>query len=813
MMESQPRSILRKNPKKVSFEEPPYEDHYGFGPNATEENPWETTWPSDPAITWDRPWDEDIPEEPAKPVSRWEEVNFCYRGESYDPPCQWKSENGKYYQQSGLCRQYDHHTHYYCRKCKFNFNPSGFWKKPTEESKCDCPEHLPQPQSVTPPTSPRPPTPPREPQSQRVPELPRNEGTKKKKSRPNRPPRCYICKKRGHLIAECPEKEPEKEPTETMVVIETEEVEIAQHEPIEETPLDMFLEEVTKQSEIIEMMKETSEEIEDETLREIGENIWKKFSAITVDDDFSLGQMKGVQHNIHLKTDRPVRARPRTIPNERAQDLKNEIEEMLRQGIIEESNSEYAANVVMVRKPNGKWRICVDYSLLNAITEIDAYPIPVLHEILAKFHGMKYFSVIDARKGFYQIKMNPDHKQYTSFVVLGVGSFQFLVMPFGLCNAPGTFQRFMDRAFRKQVDAIYLIYMDDIIIFSPDLASHVKHIEAVMTVIRDNNIYANPEKCSLLKKQIKFLGHKVSAEGIEISPDKTKALKELASPKNPKELMSVMGLLSWFRKFIPNFAAKVRGLWDLKKAEKYKWEEHHEKALRDLIEELCSAPILAHPNFEKPFIIYTDASIKGLGAMLTQNQEGVERVIEYASKALNPHEKNYPTTELEFLGIRWAILKLRHYLGIQPFQIHTDHAALVNLQAHTNATPKRQRWLGELQSYQFKVKHVKGKDNGPADALSRLIPDEVTSEELWVSRRKGEPMKDLLQTPRGKTDPGESSQQAALRETEEETGIVLNPKDLRYVAKDLEYNCDIYVAFEGQIEPQHTEPTKMTQWN
>src|SRR5215208_4854240 len=201
--------------------------------------------------------------------------------------------------------------------------------------------------------------------------------------------------------------------------------------------------------------------------------------------------MKGVQHNIHLKTDRPVRARSRTIPNERAQDLKIEIEEMLRQGIIEESNSEYAANVVMVRKPNGKWRICVDYSLLNAITEIYAYPIPVLHEILAKFHGMKYFSVIDARKGFYQIKMNPDHKQYTSFVVPEVGSFQFLVMPFGLCNAPGTFQQFMDRAFRKQVDAIYLIYMDDIIIFSPDLASHVKHIEAVMTVMRDNNIPRN----------------------------------------------------------------------------------------------------------------------------------------------------------------------------------------------------------------------------------------------------------------------------------------------------------------------------------
>src|SRR3989337_1829720 len=216
--------------------------------------------------------------------------------------------------------------------------------------------------------------------------MPRTPSTTTSHYRPNRDPKCYICRKRGHLIVDCPEKKPKEEPTETMVVIETEETEIAQHEPIEETPLDMFLEEMIRQPEIVERMKETPEEIEDETLREIGENIWKKFETITVDDNFSLGQMKGVQHNIYLKDDKPVRARSRTIPNERMPDLKAEIEEMLRQGITEESNSEYASNVVMVHKSNGSWRICVDYSLLNAITNIDAYPIPVLHEILARFY-------------------------------------------------------------------------------------------------------------------------------------------------------------------------------------------------------------------------------------------------------------------------------------------------------------------------------------------------------------------------------------------------------------------------------------------
>src|SRR5687767_13348280 len=185
--------------------------------------------------------------------------------------------------------------------------------------------------------------------------------------------------------------------------------------------------------------------------------------------------------------------------------LKAEIEEMLEQRVIEESNSEYASNVVIVRKPNGKWRICIDYSTLNEYTEEDSYPVPNLHEILSKFHGKKYYSIIDAYKGFYQVPMNPDHKKYTAFIVPGVGCFQFNVMPFGLRNAPGTFQRYMDKAFRKQTTSICYIYMDDIIIFSDDLALHVKHITAIMTVMKDHNIYANPEKCSLLKRKIKFL--------------------------------------------------------------------------------------------------------------------------------------------------------------------------------------------------------------------------------------------------------------------------------------------------------------------
>ena len=196
--------------------------------------------------------------------------------------------------------------------------------------------------------------------------------------------------------------------------------------------METFFEETAQRTEVVEQMKEKPEEIEDETLREIGENIWKKFNAIVAKDDFEHGRLKGVQHNIYLKTDRPIRQAPRSIPNERMPALKAEIEEMLEQGVIEESNSEYASNVVMVRKPNGKWRICIDYSTLNEYTEEDSYPVPNLHEILSKFHGKKYYSVIDAYKGFYQVPMNSDHKKYTAFIVPGVGCFQLNVMPFGL---------------------------------------------------------------------------------------------------------------------------------------------------------------------------------------------------------------------------------------------------------------------------------------------------------------------------------------------------------------------------------------------
>jgi 8-oxo-dGTP pyrophosphatase MutT (NUDIX family) len=299
-----------------------------------------------------------------------------------------------------------------------------------------------------------------------------------------------------------------------------------------------------------------------------------------------------------------------------------------------------------------------------------------------------------------------------------------------------------------------------------------------------------------------------------------------------------MGLLSWFRKFIEKFSIKVRPLWELFNAPKYEWRDSHEHIYRSLIEELTKAPILGHPNLNKPFTVHTDASGKGLGGMLTQmSDDNKERVIEYASRALNQSELNYPTTDLECLAVKWAVVdKFHYYLGIQPFRLITDHSALINMQMHTNLSANRKRWIAELQQYRFQVEHRKGKDIGPPDTLSRLLPDTIKSMEVWkrpelmtpnqadfvlvviydekviyLSKRLGKPMQGLLQTPCGKVDPGESSLCAAVRETEEETGIKFDQADLIFVANDPDFNCDLYIAVSDKV-PKLTEPTKMDKW-
>ena len=241
-----------------------------------------------------------------------------------------------------------------------------------------------------------------------------------------------------------------------------------------------------------------------------------------------------------------------------------------------------------------------------------------------------------------------------------------------------------------------MIYIDDIVIYSKTLSDHIKHVNAILEIMRQKNIYINREKCSIIQREIKFLGHRISREGVKISDEKVKAMRGIKSPATKKELHSTLGLLTWFKKFVPNYSKKTRPLWEVFKADKFKWSEGAEKTYRGLIEELCDAPVLKHPDMNKPFIVYTDTSKKGLGGALMQEEGNKQRVVEYASKALVTSEKNYPITEMECLGVVWAVDKFRQYLGALPFTIYMDHAALITMQTHMNLTPKRARWLAYI---------------------------------------------------------------------------------------------------------------------
>jgi hypothetical protein len=825
-----------------------------------------------------RTWDDDVPIEPLREsLGKWTEVCFAYRGPDW-PECQSSKANPKYFESSQSCSTYDHHSHYYCTRCKKNFNPTGYWKKPKPTDPCDC--NMGNQSMITQPMQP-----PHRPRT--IPPLVLGvsyQSPSSPKNRKNRRQICYICRKGGHKAVECLQKEsikpkdiqpklkdPDEEFREEiwdpryiaaqLVPQEKEEIKLTPQkisQPISKPKKvsiatrddddhlleaimndpdfdELSLNEVYVTEEFQKSLKEPQEDDNEEILQEIRKEIWDQFEDRELPDDVALGQIEDVEFTIELTSTIPVASKPIPVEARHREAFKKEIDYMLKHGVIAECSSEYASNVVIADKPGGKIRVCANYGPLNKLIPQDHYPLPVINELMRYFNGKKWYSIIDAAKGYWQFKIKPEHQKYTA-IVTPWGQYKFLVMPFGLNNAPATFQRYMNQTFRKQIGTICLVYMDDIIIFSDTLADHVKHVRSILEIMRKKNIYINRDKCSIVQREIKFLGHRISRDGVKISDDKVKALREIASPKTKKELHSALGLLTWFKKFVKNYSKKTRPLWEIFKSDRFKWSIEAEKVYRDLIEELCNAPILKHPDLNKPFNVYTDASGEGLGAMLTQEETGLERVVEYASKALAKAEKNYPITELECLGVVWAVDKLRHYLGQTPFTIFTDHAALITMQTHMNLTPKRARWLAELQQYQFTIKHIKAEKNGVADGLSRLIPDNITSEEAWtlpgvirpaqttfalvviydddyiyLSERLGEPMKGLLQSPGGKVNEEEGSLEAAIRECKEETGIELDPKWTRYITKDTEFDCDVFISKVNEY-PRRTEPKKMGEW-
>ncbi|GES83881.1 KRAB-A domain-containing protein [Rhizophagus clarus] len=420
-------------------------------------------------------------------------------------------------------------------------------------------------------------------------------------------------------------------------------------------------------------------------------------------DDF--GRTSVVKHGIDTGNVVPIKQRFYQTSYKNQLFIKEEIQRLLKAGLIVPSRSQWTSPVVVVEKKNGKKRLCVDYWKLNKVTKRDCYPLPRIDDMLETLSGSQWFSSLDLASGFWQVELDQKDQEKSTFITR-FGTYEFTVMPFGLCNAPATFQRLMDTVLRDILWQFVVVYIDDINVRSKTFEEHLLHLEQVFSRLAQARLKLSPEKCFFFKDEIPFLGHVVSRHGIQTDPEKLRVIKEFPIPKDLTQLRGFIALASYYRKFVKNFSCIVEPLNRLlKKNTPFVWGNDQVDSFEYLKTCLMTPPILSYPNFEKPFILYTDASTFALGAILSQkNEDKKERVIAYASRTLGKHERNYGITELECLTVVWAIKHFHYYLHGQKFTVITDHAALRYLLNLSNPIGRLGRWLIKEQQAAIKRK-------------------------------------------------------------------------------------------------------------
>ena len=361
------------------------------------------------------------------------------------------------------------------------------------------------------------------------------------------------------------------------------------------------------------------------------------------------GRTNQVQHSIHTGDSQPIRQVPRRIPVGQREEAHKAVQDMLERKVISPSNSPWSSPIVLVRKKDGTVRFCVDYRKLNAVTRKDAYPLPRVDETLDTFAGSRWFSTFDLISGYWQVEVSEADKEKTAFCTPD-GLFQFNVMPFGLCNAPATFQRLMNAVLGGLQWDRCLVYLDDIIVLGRSFESHLTALSKVLDRLEQAGLKLKPAKCHLCRKEVSYLGHIVSEQGIAADPSKTERIATWPVPENTREVQQFMGLANYYRRYIEDFATLARPLHRLtEKGASFRWTPDCEHAFRELQRLLTSTPILVFPDFSKPFILDTDASATGLGAVLSQvGDDGKEHVIAYGSRTLSKPERQYCVTRGSF---------------------------------------------------------------------------------------------------------------------------------------------------------------------
>lgn len=453
------------------------------------------------------------------------------------------------------------------------------------------------------------------------------------------------------------------------------------------------------------------------------EELWQvlsEFQNIFALTEEEVGLTHLVQHEIDTGDARPIKTRPRRLPLAHHAAADSAIDEMLKAGIIEPSDSPWASGVVMVnKKKSPKMRFCVDYRPLNSVTKKDSYPLPRIDESLDLVSGSSWFSSLDLRSGYWQVPLSPDARPKTAFCT-GRGLWQFRVLCFGLCNAPATFERLMEKVLAAIPRQECLVYLDDILVHGSSFNAALESLRQVLQRIAAAGLKLHPDKCCFMKRELEFLGHRIGGEGISTLEEKVQAVKDWPAPVNLRELKSFIGLASYYRRFVRGFSCIAAPLFRLqRKNSDFLWTPECEQAFSSLKKALTESPVLTPPDPNLPFVLDTDASDVGMGAVLSQVGPEGEKVVAYFSKTFNRAERRYCVTRRELLAIVRAIRHFKYYLCGLPFTIRTDHAALQWLMSFKEPEGQIARWLEELAPYVCKVEYRAGARHANADAMSR----------------------------------------------------------------------------------------------
>ena len=470
-------------------------------------------------------------------------------------------------------------------------------------------------------------------------------------------------------------------------------------------------------------------------------------------EKLEMGCVNLVKHRIQLLEGAlPHKERYRNIPTHMLDEVRKHLDELIINKTIQPSKSPWCNAVVLVRKKDGELRFCIDFRKLNGKTKKDAYPLPRINDALNAMKGAKYFSCLDLKRGFYQTEMDPDSRDKTAFTAGNMGFFEFRQMPFGLCNAPATFQRLMEECLGELIYSICVVYLDDIIIFAETEEEHLHRLGLVMERLQGANMKLKPCKCEFFKTEIEYLGHKVTSEGILPMKKNLDAVAKFAEPTTVTQVKSFLGLVGHYRRFIKDFAKIAKPLHELtkksepgpqpkgKRSPPVQLDAKGKLAFYELKDKCLSSPVLIYADITKPFMLETDASKTALGAVLSQQKDGVYHPVAYASRILNDAETRYHSSKQEFLALKWSITEqFPEYLIHLPFTVRTDNNPLTYVLTTPNLDATGHRWVAAMASFKFKIEYLKGTKNGAADALSRLPPEATLSPEATAEVLKDKP--------------------------------------------------------------------------